>query len=181
MSETMEVRGQHFDVYMSGKSFATKLQGVEIEAPSWDALYKKLMDATKNATLKLNIPFVRLVMPRRVPKGGPFRDDAKAHEPTFDWREGRITGIHGHTGNPLVTWDDGTKEQVSAYGYGGTLYFRPLTAEERQTIESLYIEEWELAKRLAEWQAERSVHLRKAADDEAQRLTGERPPAGTRA
>jgi hypothetical protein len=94
-------------------------------AGSRDELEKKIIQYVKETAVKVAVPFVQL---------------HQTHSGRLSVRHGTATGIHGNTGNVLVQWADGKREQVRSFGSPGVSTLRGLPADK--------IHEWaELTKR----------------------------------
>lgn len=100
-------------------------------AGSRDELEKKIVQYVKQTAVKVAVPFVQLSRPWN----GNTRRMVVRH--------GTATGIHGNTGNVLVQWADGKREQVRSFRSPGVSTLRGLPANK--------IHEWvELTKRAAD-------------------------------
>lgn len=86
---------------------------------------------------------------------------------------GTATGIHGGTGNLLVTWDSGRKEQLSSWGGRGE-YLERLNDDETLELQALlgWLADAELA--LKTFREKHSIKLKEivSADVEAAMLRG---------
>lgn len=108
--QPIEVRGMTFKVYVGRRGH---FSAVGADGHTWSeynetraAMEADLMHKTKKAAQKVRIPFTRW--------------DGSA-------RNGVATGIHAGTGNLLVEWNDGKKEQITR-DYGSS-YLPPQDSE----------------------------------------------------
>lgn len=136
------VRGQEFpvEIQVSGDqkraTFVADFHGRFIRAAEWAALYSALMTETRKAQTKIAVRF--------------FDVDRLDH--------GTIYSIHASSGNPMVEWDDGGKEQLGTL-YGGDR-IRPLDEAEAKEIARLKMAEREAQAALRNFTKARSLNLR---------------------
>lgn len=120
--------GRTFPIYVTdyGRWGSDDIPG-GYTAGSRDELEKKIVQYVKQTAVKVAVPFVQLHR-HGYPSG------------RLVVRHGTATGVHGNTGNVLVQWADGKREQVRSFGTPGVSTLRGLPADK--------IHEWaELTKR----------------------------------
>lgn len=99
----IEVKGLKLEVSVNDNGeFVASLDGELVNAPSLDGLKKKISVRLAKQS-RVSIPFVT------------WENEAL--------RRGTITGIHASNNNILVTWEDGTHDQVYRWGRCG--FFLP--------------------------------------------------------
>lgn len=79
-------------------------------ATTWDEIGAKIDKATKRVRKTVSVPF--------------------AMASGFKVKYGTATGIHSANGNILVTWNDGTKEQIKS----GSELYKPLSDMDRAEL-----------------------------------------------
>jgi ribosomal protein L35AE/L33A len=73
---------------------------------------------------------------------------------------GTITGVHGRTGNYLITWEDGTKTQDDSFSWTGSRAFLDLTKSEREVYVKLLEEADKANKALYAFQKAHEMDMR---------------------
>lgn len=86
-------------------------------ATTWDEIGAKVDKATRRVRKAVAVPFTQAV----------------DYYASLKIRNGTATGIHSANSNVLVTWDDGTKEQIKS---GSDLY-KPLSEDDRTELKIL--------------------------------------------
>lgn len=145
---TIDVRGTLYPVTVDDRgTWICDAGGTKHHAGTKDALRDAVMTATLRKAAKIEIPFCKIDWSR-----------------TFGWQvhHGTVTGIHQGTGNLLVTWDNGRKEQLR--GYTGTVTLRPLTPEEEQRWAELCETKRTWSNALADFEAEHNFSLNTEAE-----------------
>lgn len=137
----LEVRGQSFKVSVSSAGeWWSEFGGRIVRSDTRDGLYKALMRRTKEAEVKLDIPFDMRTDNDRI-------------------RRGTVTGLHAGNGNLLIHWENGQSTQESRPGTTS----RPLTADERATWRRLITESAAARMALSEFERANRLDLLAAA------------------
>jgi len=127
------------------KTFQVVVGDQLLESETWKGLESKVAKATKRVTKKVAVPFTRVSL-------GEFRD-------------GTATGLHSANGNVLVTWSNGTREQMTrTFGYRPET-FHPLSDADRSQLVRLR-KEFEAARdALDAWEDVHRVDLKEAVNE----------------
>lgn len=110
---TIEVRGTDFAVTVNQGMFAAETDGRQWRADTLDGLRTLIMRATATSAAKISVPFSYL--------RGPVDQ--------LQVVKGEVTGIHGGTGNLMISWrpGEGAKQQTN---YLSGTQLRPLDGDE---------------------------------------------------
>lgn len=141
----MEVRGQRFPITLSvnrdgtSAEFQTEISGRRFYSETWDGLRTKLMNETRRAAKKISVRFV--------------------NQGTL--RSGTVYGIHAGTGNFLVEWSDGEKEQITDR-FRGVL--QPMTTTEKEEGRALAKAQQEAHVAHQAWLKAHSLNLSQAVE-----------------
>lgn len=101
---SLTVRGHKIEIYTTDDGTWVAYPGDDrVEGPTRDKLKAALSRHLKAATLKVEVPFIG--------------KDWRGRPP----RRGVATALHSRNNTILVTWEDGSKDQLSAYSGGLTL------------------------------------------------------------
>lgn len=91
--------GRTFPIYVTDYGRWGTEEMKNITTDTREALEKKIAQHVQKTTVKVAVPFVQL-----------HRQAGR-----LSVRHGTATGIHGNTGNVLVQWADGKREQVRSF------------------------------------------------------------------
>lgn len=169
--------GRKIAVDVRGQRFHAVVEGEDFYADTWEALETKVKTKLRKAKPKVEVPFMRIV-----DDGNSFRSrrtrGATKYGPIIV--AGVATGLHGGTGNVLITWDDGTKEQDSYYSRSGHT-IKSLNDKDREHLQKLLDERHDLDERIREIESRNSFDLKPAVEQavEAKLAEIEEPEAAT--
>jgi hypothetical protein len=126
-------------------------------AATRDALRDQLMRATARKAVKVAVPFTMLMPPR-------FRATEKIV------RHGTATGVHQGTGSVLVTWENGSKEQLNAYS---ATTLREMSPEEEAQWLELDRASRDARRALDDFEGSRRLRLRDEVNEAVETATTE--------
>jgi hypothetical protein len=75
-------------------------------------------------------------------------------------KQGSATGLHSGTGNVLVRYEDGTREQLTGWKSLDANLFRPLSREDVEEYAALYRAAREASDALARWGKAHEIDLK---------------------
>jgi hypothetical protein len=147
----VEKNGQTVDIHVTEYgNWGAKVAASYLSAETKDKLIEKIATATKQATVKVEVPFTQLGL-----TGGGYGRPAK-----FYARQGTATGFHAANGNILVTWSDGSRTQITE----NELRVAPLNRGEADEYIRLAAAARDAANALSEWKQERRFDLRETVE-----------------
>lgn len=141
---TMTVRGQDIEVKAEVRnggqeaSWSLDIGGRILTDETLSGLYRKAMDESRKAGVKLDIRFTKA---------------AGDHI-----ERGTVYAIHGGTGNPMVRWESGTTSQLDRISSD---ILAPLTDEEMAEVRRLQAAAVQAQKALQTFKASHALELRR--------------------
>jgi hypothetical protein len=148
----VEKNGQTVDIYVSDwGSWGARVAGKNLSAETRDKLVEKIATATKQAVVKVEVPFTELGW-----QGGGYGRPAQIYA-----RQGTATGFHSANGNILVTWSDGSKAQLT----DRVLRVAPVSKDEAAEYIRLATAAREVANALSDWESDHRFDLKETVEE----------------
>jgi hypothetical protein len=140
----IDIRGKQIKVYLDdGGLFLTREPELR-HVRSWEDLRKRLLDLTKKATTRLEIPITAAVGQKLI--------------------DGIARGRHGGNRNVLIQWAGKMAAEQEGNYYHST-YFPRLTAEEKAEWTRLSEASQRASKAFADWVESHEIEIRKVVDE----------------
>lgn len=144
---TITKQGNEHPVYVNDfGQWKAYLNDEPVQADSKDALEKKMTTVLRKQKIRVSIPFIA-------------REGEKV-------RRGVVTGEHAGNSTVLVTWADGSKENMSPTGGWNQRLLAPMEDAEAREWVRLYNASIEASKALTDFEHERPIDLRKLIEAE---------------